>query len=291
MRITHTTAGAARAPASPPKPLPGVQVQQATMVGEEHRRGVRRLDGRDAAAASLLLLALVSGCGGSSAGSEAPASARRDATSATGSQTTDRASRAWPAGTAFVLDGVTVDAAEVDRAAELIAQLEPQDSVLQLRRVALAKIVFPRLAARALEPEARERMRAKAEQWRAAIGRDEIPEGPLTGPLALERQGGVDAFGLELWRAVLDAPIGEWSPVIEALGSFHVFRVEERSTANTPGLVRIRARVYDFPYLDPETWKAQVEAALDRAELSIVDPAWRDVIPTWWQHRMRGRSP
>ena len=207
----------------------------------------------------------------------------------------EAAASAWPAGTVFVLDGVPVTAEQVDRDADLVALLEPQDSLLQLRRVALGRILFPRLAARGLDPATRERMRAQAEEWREALVADRLPGGPLAGPLPVERRGRLDAFGFELWREVLEAPIGVWSPVVEGLGAFHVFQVQERTAlertaGNLPALVEIRARVYDFPYLDPLRWRADVEAALDRAELTIVDPAWRDVIPTWWQHRMRGGS-
>jgi hypothetical protein len=190
----------------------------------------------------------------------------------------------------MTLDGVPIRAEDVDRAAAQIALVEPQDSMLQLRRLALTNVIFPRMIAAELVPEERERSRASAEAWQAALTAGAPPVGPWVTPNEIELEGRWFALDPAIWEVALELPLKTWSPVVESVGVHSVFQVIERRQANMPGLVEFVIRGYEFPYLDPTTGRADLEAALDRAHLSIVDEAWRDAVPTYWQHRMRGGS-
>lgn len=196
----------------------------------------------------------------------------------------------WPAGTVLVMNGFPVGASEVDEAGSCMALIEPEDSLLQLRRIALAKLVFPHIAARGIAPEQREELQRLAADWRAAIENNSLPEGPLSGPMQVEKTGNYKQLGFEVWKKGLELEIGHWSPVIESAGSFHIIRVKDRSGDHAPGHSKLTIDTFDFPYLDPSTAREQIERALDRSTLKIVDPAWNEAVPTAWQYRMRGGS-
>jgi hypothetical protein len=46
----------------------------------------------------------------------------------------------------------------------------------------------------------------------------------------------------------------------------------------------------EYPYLPTSELHLEIEAALDRSVLTVVDPAWREVVPQSWKHRMSGGS-
>ena len=197
---------------------------------------------------------------------------------------------AWPAGTVLALDGAPIDAREVDEVASWFAWVEPQDSLNQLRRLALARHLFPRHAARRLDPAARERELARAGRWREALVAGTADESSPDAVPEARREGRWQTLGPAVFDAACELADGAWSPVVESVGSFHVFQVVERSAGGTPGLVVLTLRVYDFPWLDPGSAAAAIEAELDRCRLVFVDEAWRDAVPTWWQHRLHATS-
>lgn len=197
---------------------------------------------------------------------------------------------AWPAGTVLAVDGEPIRAEEVDEVASWFAWIEPQDSLNQLRRLALARHLFPRHAARRLDPAARARELARAERWRAELVAGTADASAPGAPAEARRAGRWQAHGAAVWDVAFELGEGVWSPVVESVASFHVFQVVGRTEGGTPGLVELTLRVYDFPWLDPGTAAAAIEAELDRCRLVFVDEAWRDAVPTWWQHRLRATS-
>jgi len=197
----------------------------------------------------------------------------------------------WPQGTVLVLGERPIGAAEVDEAANLIAQLEPRDSIDQLRRLALTNAVLPRCAAEAIDPEARAAARGLAQNWKLTLATGLDPAAPPPAPQLQERKGPMLKLGLELWGACMALEPGQWTPVIETAGCFHIARVKQKGTAMLPGLVELTLDVYDFPYLVPERAHDQIEAQLDRSRIVYVDEAWRALVPLAWQHRFRGGTP
>jgi hypothetical protein len=76
--------------------------------------------------------------------------------------------------------------------------------------------------------------------------------------------------------------------VLETAGAFHLVRPVKHGAGDTPALIELTVEVYDFPYLDPEHVRTQIREQLDRSRLESVDPAWWELVPTAWRHRLRG---
>jgi hypothetical protein len=194
---------------------------------------------------------------------------------------------AWPAGTVLALGDRPICAAEVDEAANCIAQLEPRDSFDQLRRLALTNVVLPRCAAQAIDPEARKNAQRLAEQVQRALAAHTA----VHDAQPLERKGRMLDLGLELWNAAMALQPGQLTGVVETAGCFHVALLKEKSAAVLPGLVELTLEVYDFPYLPAGEAHERIDAQLDRSQLVYVDESWRAHVPIVWQHRLRGGSP
>lgn len=201
------------------------------------------------------------------------------------------APKSWPAGTVLALDDAPISIEDVDSVADIIARIEPEDGLAQVRRVALTNVVLPRLAGQKLGGEAREKARALATEYARSLSAGQSPPAPLDGPALQRIEGDFSAVGLEAWRFAIDASIGRWSDVIETVGGFELVRVDERKTASTPRETHFVIGLYFFAYVDPKNPRGAVEAALDRAKLTYVEESWRDVVPTSWQYRLRGGTP
>jgi hypothetical protein len=198
---------------------------------------------------------------------------------------------AWPAGTVLVLNDVPIRAEEVEELASSYAVLEPQDTPTQLRRLALSQSLFPRIAAAIIAPERRADALKLAESYRAALVAGQLPAGPLSGPMEVERTGAFVQLGFETWRAAIDLAPDAWSPVFETPGAFHVLRVKSRKEGSLASLTRLTIGAFDFPYLEAATVRTDLEAALDRSRLTILDDTWRDAVPAALRYRFHVESP
>jgi hypothetical protein len=199
--------------------------------------------------------------------------------------------RSWPQGTVLALGERAILESEVDEAAGVIALLEPRDSIDQLRRLALTNVVLPRCAAQAVDPDARKEAQQLAVQWKQTLERGVDPREPVQGPMLVTRKGRMLDLGLELWNAAMPLEPGQWTPVVETAGCFHIARLLEKDSAMLPGLVNLSLEVYDFPYLPAEEAHERIETQLDRSQLDYVDESWRALVPIAWQHRLKGGTP
>jgi hypothetical protein len=227
-----------------------------------------------ASSPALLLLLAIAACG-EERNAETAAAERKD----------------WPPDTVLVLNGRPILAEEVDRVGSDFALLEPQDTPLQLRRLAVSNVFIPLIAAQGIDADRRARAQALAQEYAAAIAKGELAPGPLAGPMEIEREGSFSGLGFAMWRTAVQLGVGEWSAILETPGSFHLIRVKSREEGSLPALTRFRIGAIDFPYLDAETAKADLEAALDRSRLTILDPTWRDAVPADWRYRLHVESP
>lgn len=198
---------------------------------------------------------------------------------------------AMPVGTVLMLDAQPITEEEVDRVAGAFARLQPQYVLAHCRRLALTNVVFPEVAARTVDPGRRETARALAEQYEAGLRAGTLSPGPLAGPTEKERSGGVKELGLEAWAAVIDAPVGTWSSVLETPGAFELVRLVERTPATAAFDVQMKVGVFTFPYIDEAAVHDAIDAALDRSTLVFVDPSWSDYVPSPWQHRLHAQTP
>jgi hypothetical protein len=199
--------------------------------------------------------------------------------------------KTWPAGTVLVLNDVPIRAEDVDPIASSFAMVEPQDTPTQLRRLALATSIFPRIAATGVDPARRAEALKLAQSYRESLDKGGFPEGPLPGPMEIEREGVFKDVGFEFWRVAIDLAPGTWSPILETPGSFHILRVKSRKESSHPGGTRLTIGAFDFPYLDAATARSDIDAALDRSRLTILDDTWRDAVPALLRYRFHAESP
>ncbi len=165
------------------------------------------------------------------------------------------------------------------------------DSPLQLRKLALTGSIFPRIAGRSIDAKRRTEAEELAKSYLAALQAGTLLEGPLAGPIEIDRSGTFREIGFELWRAALDLEPGRWSGILESPGCFHVLRVKSRREASLASMTTLTIGAFDFPFVQVETAKADLEAALDRSRLVIVDPEWRDAVPAAWRYRLHVENP
>lgn len=196
----------------------------------------------------------------------------------------------WPAGVVMAVGSRAISAEEVDLASVWIQSIEPGASPAHLRRLTFTNVILPRAVAHELDPAGRERA---LEQARARLAelRSGGAVGPLTpdGVLGERLEGPWTKLGLPAWGTLLDAPDGEWSEPIEDAGSWILMRRLGRREGATPAATVLSVDALRFDWLDPATRRASIDAAMDQLQLTIVDPAWREVVPELIQHRMKAR--
>ena len=197
----------------------------------------------------------------------------------------------WPAGTVLAVDDVPILAAEVDAATVPVQRIERRAVDAQLRRLALTNIVLPRLLTRLLAGEERARALSEARDALARLRAGEWVGPPLEGRYGELRSGNFNRLGLELWSAGQDLAEGEWSEPIEQAGSFLLARRLELRPSPVPIGAELDLDVLAFPFVDESTYAADLEAAYDRHRLTVVDPAWRELVPELLLYRMGARTP
>lgn len=198
----------------------------------------------------------------------------------------------WPPGTVLAVDDMALSQAEIDRVAGWVARLEPAKNTILHRRQALTALVLPRAATQVREPEARAAAIDRAAAWLAyerGEGAAPLDDGPPAP--AGQVSGSWKELGFEIWGPVTELPLGVWSEVEEGIGTAFVVRVDAHEPDES---IAVRDRwtisLRQEPYLPPDTDRAGLAALVDACELSIVDPAWDEVVPAEWKYRMRGED-
>ena len=193
----------------------------------------------------------------------------------------------WPAGTILALDGVPISIEEIDMALVPVDLVEMSKSDTHKQRLALTNIVLPRAVARSMAGEQFSRARGAIEELhrQAAAGELPGPPGPH-GEYGQFRSGSWREVGLVAWGAALSTTPGEWSLVNEEVGAFLIVRVLHREDGPVPEATKLELDVLSQPYLPPGVGTRDVEAHMDEVRLTIVDPAWRTIVPEHYQYRM-----
>jgi hypothetical protein len=124
--------------------------------------------------------------------------------------------------------------------------------------------------------------------WRTALEAGTRLPTPVVPPHEEQIEGDYGALGFHVWNWALDAPLGTWSQPIEQPGAWYLAKVVERKPGLRPVDVALKVDVAIFPWIESDTYRADYEAHLDKSKLEFVDAAWRDVVPTLWQRRLRG---
>jgi hypothetical protein len=188
----------------------------------------------------------------------------------------------------LAVDGAPISIDEVDLASVWIERIDPKAASPQLRRLALANVVLPRVLAAAIAPAERERARAEAEAQFARLQRGEVQGVPdADGALGQVAEGNWQVLGIPLWGQAADWEPGAWH-LFEEAGRFVVARRLARVDRPHPMALVVRVDAFFYPYL-PED--ADLEAAIDEHRLTIVDPRWREIVPELTQYRMGVHAP
>ncbi len=193
-----------------------------------------------------------------------------------------------PADTTPVLkiSGRVITAEEVDALARHIADLQPQRSFSEHRRMALVNLFVPRAAVAALEGSAWTRARdaARASHARALAA----PEDPAAESSLVH--GGWQQLGLATWAGLREAPVGVWLGPFEEVGRFVVARRLDPAAGpvfpDEYDPLALHAELIVHMYQPPDFDRERLELALRRARGEWYDPDWRDLIPLVWRHRM-----
>ncbi len=196
---------------------------------------------------------------------------------------------AWPAGTVVVVDEAPITAQEIDIATPWIALIDPASSPGHLRRVALCQIALPRTVARLEHPAARERALSDARAQQAALRAGQVA-GPVGefGQLGERVEGGWGDLGFLVWGELLEAPVGVWTDVIEEPGRFVIARKLGRKDGPRPSATRLEIDAFVFSFLPEGMGQGSMEQLYERHRLTIVDAAWRDVVPDRLLYIMKG---
>lgn len=199
--------------------------------------------------------------------------------------------RTWPAGTVLAVEEVPIAAEEIDLATVIVQRIERRAVDAQLRRLALTNVVLPRVLTGLLAGDERDGALAQAREALARL-RAGAWVGPTQDGLYGEaRAGNFHRLGLSLWAAGTDLAEGEWSEPIEQDGAFLLARRVALRPGPVPLAVEVDLDVLAFPFVDPSTRAAELEAAYDRFHLTVVDPAWRELVPELLLYRMGAQTP
>ncbi len=198
----------------------------------------------------------------------------------------------WPPGTVLAVDDLPITAEEVDSASVWIERIERMASPDHLRRLALTNVVLPCKLARLMAPQEREQALARARQTLAELRQGTAP-GPTgsQGALGEHAAGTFQELGIPVWGTALDLPAGAWSEPVEDFGRFVLVRRLSTQAGAVPLAIQLEVDLFAFPYLDPALPEHSLDNAYERFRLTIVDPAWRVIVPELLQYKMGVHGP
>jgi len=192
----------------------------------------------------------------------------------------------------LAVEDLPVSADEVDVASAWIERIDRKASPDHLRRLALTNVVLPAKVARLLAPEAHARALEEAQQTLLQI-RDGTWVGPpgADGVLGERRSGDFRQVGIPIWGTAIDLAEGQWSEPLEWSGQVVLVRRLGLTPAPVTLAMQVEVDVLAYPFLDSDLAAAEIEAGYDRFHLTLVDPAWRPLVPELLQYRMGVHGP
>ena len=237
----------------------------------------RRLDARGAVAALLAGLASLAGC-------EPPAPERARAVSEVEAARAE--GRVWPEEAVMAVGDEPISAADLEEWVDTFALVEPSHSRPDHLRKALTNRVLHTRVARQIDPRGYARARELAERALAELraGRGVSAEGPQVQDVSGCWNDKEQDIGLDRWGRAREWNEGEWH-LLETLGGWSVVRVLDKPEEDAwlPNS-SVQLQHVTFYYLEPATMKREIEDALTRMPIRVLDEQWRDVLPVWYRH-------
>ena len=187
---------------------------------------------------------------------------------------------AYPDGAAFALGGIPVMKADIDEYVPLMKLIDPHLVKASLRRLAVANVLLPIAAGRALDPLAREDAFQRAQAVHATVR--ETGTFPDDAPAANLLSGSCLDIGLIPFNAARSMEPGTYSGLYETPGSWMFFKLIatnlEEGEPFTPE-TQVTIQRYDTFYLPMEDGADLLQSGIDTLPLEIVDPEWEHIIP------------
>lgn len=176
---------------------------------------------------------------------------------------------------------VSIFAADVGRIAGWIELFDPGKVPADYKRRALTAVLLQDAAVASRFAAERTVARAAAE---ARLG--ELTAAPEAAPEAQTAEGGWSALGLVLWGATRSLPLDTWAGPIEDTGRFLLVRPTAAFPSELPGADEFRLEAIEFPFVPPDFDAESLQATIEAATLTIIDPKYGDLVPAIWRYWM-----
>ncbi|MBL6720695.1 MAG: hypothetical protein ISQ08_04720 [Planctomycetes bacterium] len=236
-----------------------------------------RLRRLDAWAAVVALLVSLVGC-------EPPAPERGQAVSEVEAARAE--GRIWPEDAVLAVGDEPISAADLEEWVDTFALVEPSHSRPDHLRKALTNRVLHTRVARQIDPRGYARTQQLAERALEDLrsGRGVSAEGPQVQDVSGCWNDKDQDIGMDRWGRAREWNEGEWH-LLETLGGWSVVRVLDKpeDDAWLPNS-SVQLQHVTFYYLEPATMKREIEDALTRMPIRVLDEEWRDVLPVWYRH-------
>ena len=201
--------------------------------------------------------------------------------------------RVWPADAVLAVGDEPISAADLEEWVDTFALVEPSHSRPDhLRKVLTNRVLHTRVA-RQVDPEGYRRTRQQAERALADLraGRGVSAEGPQLQEVTGSWNDKDQDIGMDRWGRAREWSTGEWH-LLETLGGWTVVRVLDKPSEDEwlPNS-KVQLEHVTWYYLEPSTMKREIEAALTRMPIRVLDEEWRDVLPVWYRHLLVDQPP
>lgn len=197
----------------------------------------------------------------------------------------------WPTGTVIVVGDEPILASEILAWVDTIALVEPSHTRPDHLRKALTNLVLHKKVARQILPEECERARQKAVRALADLSNSEglSSEGPQLVRVTGTWNDIDQDIGLDRWGAARKPGSGQWQ-LMETLGGWTVMRASQTPAEWLPNS-DVTIEHVTFYYLEPATMKKEIEAALGKLPIRVIDPEWRHILPVYYDHLVIEEAP
>ncbi|MDF1800977.1 MAG: hypothetical protein P1V81_17545 [Planctomycetota bacterium] len=183
------------------------------------------------------------------------------------------------------MDGLPLFEADIDRIGTWIALIKPADTQPALRRQALTHTLLERAVLASRYAAEREATRSTALELLARLATDPTaPEGIESGTVS----GTWDDLGLVVWGETRELETDSWSGPFEDAGRWLLLRRTDHTPGIAPGADLYQVELISLPFVPSDFSRADVEATIDDALLTVIDPAFGDLVPAHWRLRMNG---
>lgn len=201
---------------------------------------------------------------------------------------------------ALVVDGISIEKAEVDRLAEFLRGFFYNLSPDEARGAVLVNSLVPRAASLAhfgaAEVE-KQRQRILAAAKRLDAGEDfykvgeEMADLPVRSPETPELEwAALSKLDFLLGEALFSLPVGSVSKPILSRHGWYILKVIERKILASRSHATGRFHAIVCAFEKSPDFESRIREWTNKAEIRIVDPAYDRILPEWMKYRPGART-